>query len=123
VSAAYPFSSGGEVALHQLVNLGGADTLRGYQPDRFLDRLGWWGSAEYRFLLSNYGGSLVGFSGAVFADVGKVGSGVEDLVSGNLPWSFGLAILAETDIFLLGRVQMGISPDGVNFSVGVGEPF
>lgn len=123
VSAAFPLFDGEEVAIHQLVNLGGANTLRGYQPDRFLDRYGWWSTAEYRFLLSNYGGSLVGFSGAVFVDVGRVASELEALAPGALPWSVGLGLLFETDILLLGRVQMAVSPDGINFSVGVGEFF
>lgn len=123
VSAATPIFEGDEVALHQLVNLGGANTLRGYQPDRFLDEMGWWGTAEYRFLLSDYGGSILGFSGSVFADIGKVGPDVDALISGTVPWSVGIGIRAETDILLLGRVQVAVSPDGVRFSVGVGEFF
>ena len=123
VSAALPLFDGDEVPLHQLVNLGGANTLRGYQPDRFIDRFGWWSSAEYRFLLSDYGGSLLGLSGAVFVDVGRVSRRFEDLVPGNLPWSVGLGLRFETDVLLLGRVQVALSPDGVRFSVGVGEWF
>lgn len=123
LSGATPILDGEEVALHQLVNLGGPNTLRGYQPDRFLDELGWWATAEYRFLLSDYGGSIVGFSGAIFADVGKVANSVGDLVRGTLPWSVGLGIRAETDILNLGRVQVAYSPDGIQFSVGVEEFF
>ena len=123
VSGAFPVFEGEDVALHQLVNLGGPNTLRGYQPDRFLDRFGWWSSAEYRFLLSDYGGSLLGFSGTMFVDLGRAAGSVGDLFVGELPWSVGIGIRAETDFLLLGRVQLAVSPDGVNFSVGIGEPF
>lgn len=122
-SAAVPVFDGEDVALHQLVNLGGSDTLRGYQPDRFIDRVGWWSTVEYRFLLSDYGGSILGFSGALFADFGRVGRNVEDAVNGFIPWSVGLGLRAETDILLLGRAQIAISPDGFRVSVGVGEWF
>lgn len=113
----------GQVALHQLVNLGGANTLRGYQPDRFIDRLGWWGSAEYRFLLSNYGGSLVGFSGTIFADIGRVAGRGRELFTNNIPWSVGLGIRAETDFILLGRFQVAYSPEGFQVTIGFGESF
>ncbi|MBX2811347.1 MAG: outer membrane protein assembly factor [Myxococcales bacterium] len=123
LSSAAPITRDGEVALHQLVNLGGADTLRGYQPDRFIDRLGWWSSLEYRFLLSNYGGSLIGFSGTLFADVGRVSSNGSDLFTTNIPWSIGLGLRIETDFLLLGRLQLAFSPEGAQVSFGIGESF
>ena len=123
LSAATPIIDDGEVALHQLVRLGGANTLRGYQPDRFIDSLGWWASAEYRFLLSDYGGSILGFSGSIFADIGRADDRISDLFRGPIPWSVGLGLRAETDFLLLGRVQVGFSPDGVQFTVGFGESF
>lgn len=122
-SAALPIFDVDEVALHQLVTLGGPNRLRGYQPNRFYDRLGYWGTAEYRFLLSNYAGSLVGFSAALFVDVGNVGRDWSDLFTDRLSWSAGIGLRAETDYTPPARVQVAVSPDGIRFSVGVGEWF
>jgi hypothetical protein len=121
VEAAIPFVPGDVVPLHQLVNLGGNTTLRGYVADRYIDRLGWWATAEYRFRFYEYAASSMQLSAAVFVDVGKVGAEPVDLVKGALPWSVGLNLRAEQNLVLLGRLQVAVSPDGFRFSVGLGE--
>ena len=121
LEAAIPFIPGDRVPLHQLVNLGGNTTLRGYVSDRYLDRLGWWATAEYRFRFYEYAASSMQLSAAVFVDVGKVGAEPVDLVQGILPWSVGVNLRAEQNLVLLGRVQVAVSPDGFRFSIGLGE--
>lgn len=121
MEAAIPFIPGDQVPLHQLVNLGGSTTLRGYVDDRYIDRLGWWATAEYRFRFYEYAGSSMQLSAAMFADFGKVGNEPIDLVTGDFPWSVGFNLRAEQNLVLLGRVQVGFSPDGFRFSVGFGE--
>ncbi|MCA9548417.1 MAG: BamA/TamA family outer membrane protein [Myxococcales bacterium] len=121
VAAAIPFIPGDRVPLHQLVNLGGTNTLRGYVADRYLDRLGWWATAEYRFKFYEYEASSMQLSAAAFVDTGKVGAEPVDLVKGTLPWSVGVNIRAEQNLVLLGRLQVAFSPDGFRFSVGLGE--
>lgn len=119
--AAVPFMVGDEVPLHQLVRFGGSSTLRGYVGDRFLDRLGWWGTAEYRYRFYEYGGTGQTLSAVLFTDVGKVGRNPIDLVKGPIAYSVGLGLRAEHNLFLAGRVQFAVSPDGFRFSIGFGE--
>lgn len=119
LSAALPFAE--ELPLHQLVRLGGSRTLRGYVSDRFLDRLGWWATAEYRYEFFQYADSGIGLSAALFADAGKVGRNPENLVDGPIPWSVGLGLRLEQTLILIGRAQVAYSPEGFRFSVGFGE--
>lgn len=119
--AAIPLRAGDRVPLHQLVNLGGANRLRGYVNDRYLDRIGWWATAEYRFRFYEYAASSMQISAALFADVGKVGKEPADLISGDIPWSVGVNLRAEQNLVLLGRIQIAMSPEGLRFSIGFGE--
>lgn len=122
-SAAVPLNSDDEVPLHHMINLGGSTRLRGYVNDRYIDRLGWWASAEYRYYFFEYAATGYGLSATLFADVGRVGREPSDLVSGPIAWSVGLGMRAEANLLLLGRFQVAIGPEGVRFSVGVGEVF
>ncbi len=119
--AAVPLQAGDRVPLHQLVNLGGSNRLRGYVSDRYLDRIGWWATAEYRFRFYEYAASSMQISAALFADMGKVGREPADLISGDIPWSVGVNFRAEQNLVLLGRVQLAFSPEGLRFSLGFGE--
>jgi len=121
VEASIPMLPGDRVPLHQLVNLGGTNRLRGYVSNRFLDRIGWWATAEYRFRFYEYAASSMQMSAALFVDAGKVGKEPIDLVKGPLPWSVGINLRAEQNLVLLGRVQFAVSPDGFRFSIGFGE--
>lgn len=123
MEAAIPMLAGDRVPLHQLVNLGGTNRLRGYVSDRYLDRLGWWATAEYRFRFYEYAASSMQMSAALFVDLGKVGREPADLVRGVLPWSVGINLRAEQNLLLLGRVQFALSPEGFRFSLGFGELF
>jgi outer membrane protein assembly factor BamA len=112
---------GGAVPLHQLVRLGGGSSLRGYDSERFVHRLGWWGSAEYRYDIFEYADTGNGFSAVIFGDLGQVGGDPEELVGSTLRWSVGFGLRAETDLFLLGRIQLAYSPEGFQLSLAFGE--
>lgn len=118
-----PLNGGDDPPLHMLVDLGGSDRLRGLVNDRFLGRLGWWATAEWRYRFYEYAASTMGLSAVLFADVGQVGDEPEELWSTPLPWSVGFSLRAEQNLILLGRMQVAYSNEGFRFSVGAGEVF
>lgn len=118
-----PVGEDTSVPLHQLVALGGSSRLRGYPSDRFLGRMGWWATAEWRYRFYEYEDSSIGMSAVFFGDVGQVADDFDDLGELDLPWSVGFSLRAEQNLFLLGRAQIAYSPRGFRFSVGVGEVF
>lgn len=120
LSLATPLGDAG-APLHQLVQLGGSTTLRGYESGRFIDRLGWWSTVEYRWHLYEYADSGSGLSAVLFADFGQVGPNPEAMFQSTFHWSAGVSLRAETDLFLLGRLQLAYSPDGFRISLGIGE--
>ena len=104
-----------------MANIGGSTDLRGYVSDRFVDRLGWWATVEYRYRFFDYADQGMGMSAALFGDVGRVGPSVGDLFKSPLPWSVGLGLRLEQNLILAGRIQIAYSPEGIAFSVGFGE--
>ncbi len=119
--AAVPIDSEDQIPLHQLIALGGSSTLRGYVPDRFIDRLGWWATAEYRYFFYEYAATGNGLSAALFTDVGRVGHVPKDLVKGPIAWSLGVGFRFEMNLLLLGRFQIAYGSDGFRISIGFGE--
>jgi outer membrane protein assembly factor BamA len=119
-SAAVPLR-GDEVPLHELVHLGGGGSLRGYDSDRFAGAVGWWGSAEYRYKVFQEADTGHGLSGALFLDVGATARSLEAVLLAPVRWSAGFALRVETNLFLLGRLQLGFSPEGVQVTLAVGE--
>ncbi len=117
-----PVGEDTNVPLHQMVSLGGSSTLRGYPSDRFLGRMGWWATAEWRYRFYEYEDSTIGLSAVWFGDVGQVSNDADGFADG-LPWSVGFALRAEQNLINLGRAQIAYSPEGFRFSVGVGEVF
>ncbi len=120
-SGAVPLVDGDKVPFHMMANLGGSTNLRGYVGDRFVDRVAWWASAEYRYRFFEYGDEDVGLSGALFWDVGRVGPDVSRLFKSPMPWSVGLGLRLAHEVILGGRLQFAYSPDGFQVSVGFGE--
>ena len=112
---------GSNLPLHFHTSLGGSNILRGYQRDRFVDRLAWWATAEYRFRFYEYAASSMQISAALFADTGRVGGKVSELVEGPLPYSVGLGLRFEQNLLLLGRLQVAYSPEGLRITVGIGD--
>ena len=116
-----PSSTRDEVPLHMMANLGGSTDLRGYVNDRFIDRLGWWATVEYRYRFFEYAEESIGMSAALFGDFGRVGPNVNDLFKSPMPWSVGIGLRLEQNLILAGRIQLAYSPEGIQFSVGFGE--
>jgi len=110
-----------DVPFHQMVELGGSSRLRGYRGGRFIDRLGWWASAEYRWESFQLEDTGDGISTMLFFDVGRVAPDLETFFGLPIAWSAGLGLRFETDLFMLGQVQLGFSPEGVRISVKVGD--
>jgi outer membrane protein assembly factor BamA len=119
-SAAVPLGSDA-VPLHELVHLGGASSLRGYDGDRFTGAVGWWGTAEYRYKVFQEADTGHGISSVLFFDVGATARNVEQMLLAPLRWSAGFALRVETNLFLLGRLQLGFSPEGVQVTAAIGE--
>ncbi|MEO1338677.1 MAG: BamA/TamA family outer membrane protein, partial [Myxococcota bacterium] len=115
-TAPLPIGDGEMVPMHMMANLGGSTDLRGYVSDRFIDRLGWWATVEYRYRFFDYADQGMGISSALFADVGRVGPTVSDLIKSPMPWSVGLGLRLEQNLILAGRIQFAYSPEGFRFS-------
>jgi len=111
----------GTLPLHNLVRLGGQHTLRGYDTERFLGRFGWWSTFEYRYKVFEETDTGIGFSAALFFDAGQVGEDFGRMMMSPVRWSAGLGLRLEHSLFLLGRLQLGFSPEGIQVSVGLGE--
>jgi len=120
-ATALPFAASEDVPFHILPSLGGASTLRGYPNDRFVDELAWWATVEYRWFFYEWAGTGGGLVGTVFADFGNVGPRFEDLFRGRVPWSAGFTLRAEQSLIMLGRLQLGFSPEGFRVSFGIGD--
>jgi hypothetical protein len=75
-----------DVPFDMLPRLGGPRDLRGYTPDRFRDRVAWYGTAEYSWDLSNY------VAAALFTDVGRVYPSLDDITYKHMRCGFGFAL-------------------------------
>ncbi|HEX3763735.1 MAG TPA: BamA/TamA family outer membrane protein [Kofleriaceae bacterium] len=85
-----------DVPFAQLPRLGGPRDLRGYTTDRFRDRVAAVGSAEYSWDLS------YNVAAALFVDVGRVYSSIEDMTYHDLRCGFGLSLrfFSETSFWM-----------------------
>ena len=122
--ASVPFRNRDDIPFHFLQNLGGAERLRGYPDNRYVDELSWWSSLEYRWFFYEWAGTGGGLVSTLFVDVGQVGQDLEDLfrTSGrDFPWSAGIALRVEQSLIMLGRLQLGFSPEGVQVSFAIGD--
>jgi hypothetical protein len=90
----------------ELPSLGGAYFLRGYDWDRFRDRVAAVASAEYAWDL----GQMIGAS--VFVDAGRTFHGLDEATLENLRVGFGVGLQAHTANLFLARVQLASSIDG-----------
>jgi len=120
IGAAIPGRPGDEIPLHSLITLGRKYYLRGYSRGRFRDELGWWGSLEYRFPIFEYTTTGIALTPALFVDVGRVGSNVEQLFETPIRYSGGIGLRAAHDLLHVFTLQVGASPEGfeLDFSLG-----
>ena len=120
VGAATPWQDDHALPLRSYISLGRETHLRGYRRDRFLDRFGWWASAEYRYPVFEHERDEFGLSSVLFFDLGRAGADTHGLFGLAPRWSAGFGVQADTAISLLLRLLVGFSPEGseVTFSVG-----
>ncbi|MDB4958959.1 MAG: hypothetical protein JWO36_6528 [Myxococcales bacterium] len=95
-----------DVPFNELPRLGGTIYLRGYQVDRFRDRVAAVGSVEYLWDLSRY------LASSVFVDVGRVYPSFEDLSAHGLRVGFGVSFQLHTITSFLGSLSIATSKDG-----------
>lgn len=102
-----------ELPFTQLPVLGGRDLLRGYDLNRFRDRVAAMGSLEYIWDLSNV------VSASLFVDAGRVYPSLDELTIDGMRVGYGIGLQAHTYRSFLVRAHLASSIDGdvfVNFS-------
>jgi Omp85 superfamily domain len=95
-----------DVPFVDLPRLGGPILLRGYDQDRFRDRVLAMGSAEYQF---DIGYMLTGF---LFVDAGRVYPKLDELEFKDMRVGYGGGIQLQTPGSFIGRVTAATSIDG-----------
>lgn len=106
------------VPFTDLPRLGGPIFLRGYERDRFRDRVAAVGTAEYRYYINKY------LAGYVFADVGRVYRGLDELGIDGLRMGYGGGLQAHSATHLRGRFDISSSIDGgLFFNLGFDPVF
>jgi hypothetical protein len=117
---AYASAAGGGVPFPIYAFLGGPDRLRGYPAHRFAGRLAWWASAEYRYRIFEMPYTDVRASAFLFFEGGQAADRPLDLIDRPIPFSAGVGLRVETHATVLGRFQVGGSPEGVRFTAVIG---
>lgn len=122
----YVSGSGNDLPFFEMASLGGANSLPGYFPDRFLGQRRTFVQAEYRTLLADFDFHhlwRVRIDGAVFAGAGRVYlshsrlpsdldvSAVSPDADGSWRPSYGAGLRIALSEALLARVEAGFSPE------------
>jgi hypothetical protein len=95
-----------DVPFTELPTLGGPRFLRGYNIDRFRDKIAAVASAEYYWDIAENAGA------SVFVDAGRVYPELDELSLDDMRVGFGVSIQAHTANALLTRAQLASSIDG-----------
>lgn len=95
-----------DVPFLDLPRLGGPVFLRGYQRDRFRDRIATLASAEYRWLVGK------SFAGYVFVDTGRVHRRLSDIELDGLRVGYGGGLQFHSLTTFRGRFDVSTSKDG-----------
>jgi hypothetical protein len=95
-----------DVPFSELPKLGGPVYLRGYDLDRFRDRVAMFGSAEYQWDLSAW------FAAKLFVDAGRVYPSVNELAFDHLRLGYGGGIEAHTEHAFVLDMSLASSIDG-----------
>lgn len=98
------------VPFTELPRLGGAMLLRGYDGDRFRDRLAAVGQASYLWALGRYA------AGNLFVDVGRVYESFDAVTLKDMRVGFGAAVELYSDSGMLVRASLSSSIDGGLFT-------
>ena len=95
-----------DVPLTELARLGGPTFLRGYDTDRFRDRVAAVGSAEYGWDLSHL------LDASLFVDVGRVYPSLNAMSFDHLRCGFGAALSLHGDSYFVLQASVATSIDG-----------
>ena len=95
-----------DVPFSELPALGGADFLRGYDYNRFRDRVAAVGSVEYVWDLAHW------FAAALFVDVGRVYPSLADLSLDKMRVGYGVALEVFDDASFLCEASVASSIEG-----------
>lgn len=106
-----------DVPFTELPSLGGNQLLRGYDTDRFRDRVAAVAQGSYLWALGH------NVATRLFVDVGRVYSGLDDLTLDDLRVGFGGAIEGYTETGLVVRLELATSIDGDIFAYVALNPF
>lgn len=105
--------------------LGGATSLRGFSQNRFFGDARVLGNLEGRvkvFRLPLFGVTTE-FEAAPFVDLGKVFSTTDQLVGSQFEVTPGVALRGLAPPSVVGRVEIGVSREGLAIFVGLDYPF
>lgn len=102
-----------EIPFSELIKLGGPRTLRGYNLDRFRDKIGTVASVEYRYPIHQR------FSGEVFLDAGRVGKNYAETFSrsglSSLHYGGGLGFVMHSEEKTIFKAQLAYGEELVFF--------
>ena len=104
------------VPFAELPALGGADFLRGYNFERFRDRVTAFGSLQYEWSISNLANAYV------FADVGRVYSSYSELTTDGMRLGFGVGVSVHNETGFLIDLSVASSIDGGIFFNAIFNP-
>lgn len=110
----------GDMPYNDLFNLGGADTLRGYEDDEFRGDKMYLGTIEYRYPIAKR------IQGVFFVDAGNAWGGTEHIPwyhdNDELHYAGGLGFRVTTPIGPI-RLDYGVGDDGGKFHFSFGGKF
>jgi hypothetical protein len=95
-----------DVPFAELPTLGGPVYLRGYDLDRFRDRVAAFGTAEYQWDLSAW------FNASLFVDAGRVYGNLDELTLSHMRLGYGGSISMHTDSSFVMEASIASSIDG-----------
>ncbi len=110
----------GDMPYNDLFNLGGADTLRGYEDDEFRGNKMYLGNIEYRYPIAKR------VQGVFFVDAGNAWGGTEHIPwyhdNNKIHYSGGIGFRVTTPIGPI-RLDYGVGDDGGKFHFSFGGKF
>lgn len=119
----------GDLPFYSLPTLGGGSTLRSFIENRFTDRAAAHAAIEYRFSLVPRGYAFTDtvrierVNLALFAEVGTVAAGVEELDAARWHHSYGVGLRIGFSREASFRIDVGYGDEGSNFTIAFGNPF
>jgi len=109
--------SGGQLPFSQVYFVGGADTLRGYEEDRFFGNRMFLFNLEYRYRFQE------NMQGVLFYDAGRAWRETESMsIPGDLVGAFGFGIRVKTPLGPL-RLDYGFGREGGRMTFGFAQQF